>query len=69
MNAKNVLGFVLLIVGAILLFFGVQSTGAFGEKIVHGVTGRYTDNTMAYLIGGGVSAVLGLALLIFNRGK
>ena len=69
MNAKNVLGFVLLIVGAILLFFGVQSTGAFGEKIVHGVTGRYIDNTMAYLIGGGVSAVLGLALLIFNRGK
>ena len=67
MNGKNVLGFVLLIVGAVLLFFGVQATGAFGEKVVHGFTGRYTDNTMAYLIGGGVSAVLGLVLLMFNR--
>lgn len=67
MNAKNVLGFVLLIVGLILLFFGVQATGAFGEKVVHDFTGHYTDNTMTYLIGGGVSAVLGLALLVFNR--
>lgn len=69
MNPKNVLGFVLLIVGAALLFFGVQSTGAFGEKIVHGVTGRYTDSTMTYLIGGGVCAVLGLALLFVGRGR
>ena len=69
MKAKNVFGFVLLIVGAALLFFGVQATGAFGEKIVHGVTGRYTDDTMAYLIGGGVCAVLGLALLFVGRGK
>ena len=65
MNARNVLGFVLLIVGAVVLFFGVQSTGAFGEKIVHGVTGRYTDNTMAYLIGGGVCAVLGLSVTAY----
>ena len=69
MNAKNVLGFVLLIVGAVLLFFGVQATGAFGEKVVHDFTGHYTDNTMTYLIGGGVCAVLGLALLMLNRGK
>jgi len=67
MNAKNVLGFVLLIIGAALLFFGVQATGAFGEKVVHDFTGHYTDNTMTYLIGGGVSAVLGLALLVLNR--
>lgn len=69
MNAKNVLAFVLLIIGLILLFFGVQATGAFGEKIVHDFTGRYTDNTMTYLIGGGVCAVLGLGLLVVNRGK
>jgi hypothetical protein len=37
----------------------VQATGAFSEKVVHDFTGRYTDNTMTYLIGGGISAVLG----------
>lgn len=69
MNSKAVLGVVLLIIGAALLFFGIQSTGAFGEKIVQGVTGRYSDGTMAYLIGGGVAAVLGLMLLITGRGR
>jgi len=69
MKARNVLGFVLFIVGLILLFFGVQATGAFGEKVVHDFTGHYTDNTMTYLIGGGVSAVVGLALLFLGRGK
>lgn len=64
MSAKRILGLVLLIVGAILLFFGVQSTGALSEKVVEGVTGRYTDGTMAYLVGGGASALLGLVLLV-----
>ena len=69
MNMKRGLGLVLLIVGAVLLYFGLQSTDSFGEKIVEGVTGRYSDGTMGYLIGGAVSGVLGLALLVFGKGK
>lgn len=69
MNMKRGLGLVLLIIGAVLLYFGLQSTDSFGEKIVEGVTGRYSDGTMGYLIGGAVSGVLGLALLVFGKGK
>ena len=67
MNTKRILGIVLLIVGAVLLYFGLQSTDSFGEKIVEGVTGRYSDGTMGYLIGGAVSAAIGLGLLVLVR--
>lgn len=69
MNMKRVLGITLLIIGAVLLYFGLQSTDSFGEKIVEGVTGRYSDGTMGYIIGGAVSAAIGLGLLIFGKGK
>lgn len=69
MNMKRGLGIALLIVGAVLLYFGLQSTDSFGEKIVEGVTGRYSDGTMGYIIGGAVSAAIGLGLLVFGKGK
>ena len=69
MNMKRGLGLALLVIGAVLVYFGLQSTDSFGEKIVEGVTGRYSDGTMGYLIGGAVSAALGLGLLVFGKGK
>lgn len=67
MSARAGIGIVLLIAGLVLLFFGVQSTGAFGEKVVHEFTGRYTDSTMMYLVGGGIAAALGVVLLVVGR--
>lgn len=67
MNGGKILGIVLLVAGAILLYFGITATDSVGEQLVEGVTGRYTDNTMWYLIGGGVAAAAGLGLLLFGR--
>lgn len=67
MAASKLVGLVLLVLGAILLYFGFTATDSVGEQVVEGVTGRYTDQTMWYLIGGGISAVAGLALLLFGR--
>lgn len=69
MSIARLLGIALIILGAVLLFFGMQSTDSVGEKIVEGVTGRYSDGTMGYIIGGAVSGVVGLALLVFGRKK
>ena len=69
MNITRGIGLVLLILGAVLLYFGLQSTDSLGEKVVEGVTGRYSDGTMGYLIGGGAAGVLGLVLLVFGKGK
>ena len=58
---------VLLVLGAILLFYGVQATGSVGEKISDGLTGEYTRSTTRYLVGGAVAAAAGVALLLFGR--
>ncbi len=67
MSGAKILGIVLIVVGAILLYFGINATESVGEQVVEGVTGRYTDNTMWYLIGGGVAAAAGIGLLLFGK--
>ena len=67
MSTQKILGLALIVAGAILLYFGLQSTESFSEKVVEGFTGRYSDGTMAYLIGGAVAAALGLGLLLFGK--
>jgi len=67
MGVSKLLGLVLLVGGVIALFFGFNATESLGEQVVEGVTGKFTDNTMLYLVGGSVSAAAGLALLIFGK--
>lgn len=67
MSGMKIVGVVLLVLGAILLYFGFNATDSIGEQVVEGVTGRYTDQTMWYLIGGGIAGVLGLVLLLTGR--
>jgi len=43
---RRVLGIVLVVVGALLLYFGYQKTGAVTERAKQTVTGDYTDRTM-----------------------
>ncbi len=63
MNMR-VIGIVLLVIGAVLLYFGLQATDAPLEQVRETVTGDYSDQTMLYLIGGAAAAVGGLALLL-----
>ncbi len=65
MPVSRIVGIVLLIVGLVLVFFGFQATETIGEELHETVTGRFTDTTMWYLIGGGAMALLGLLLAIF----
>lgn len=64
MSTSKILGFGLLVLGGILLYFGYNATEAPVEKIGEAITGKYSEETMAYLIGGGVAAVAGLLLLL-----
>ena len=62
MNSR-VLAVVLLVVGLALLGFGLNATDSVGETVTEGVTGKFTDKTTMYLIGGGALAVAGVAML------
>ncbi len=64
MSTNKILGVVLLILGVVLVLFGLNATESPAEEISEAVTGRYTDQTMWYLIGGAVSALVGLVLTL-----
>jgi hypothetical protein len=67
MASKKIIGLVLLVVGAVLLYFGLQATDAPLEQARETLTGDYSDRTMVYLICGAAAAVGGLALLVIGK--
>ena len=67
MKDTKLLGIVLLVAGVIVLYFGWQSTDSIGEQLTESVTGRFTDETMFFLIGGAVAVTAGLYLSLRGR--
>ena len=54
------LGLALLIAGAVLGYFAYQATDSLSEQLVEGVTGRYSDSTMTYIVAAIICGVVGL---------
>ncbi len=67
MGTGKIVGVVLLVVGVLLLFFGWQSSESVGDQISETFTGRFTDETMWYLIGGAAAVVAGAFLAFVKR--
>lgn len=67
MKSQQLAGIALLVAGVLLLFFGWQSSQSMGEQLVETVTGRFTDATMWYFIGGAVAAVVGISLMAIKK--
>jgi uncharacterized membrane protein YidH (DUF202 family) len=64
MVLRRILALVVLAVGIVLLVYGIDSTDSMAEKIVEGTTGRYTDETMWYIIGGIAMIIAGGAYFV-----
>ena len=67
MSTNRLIGIILLVVGAILLYFGFQSSESVVDQTSEALTGRFTDTTMWYLIGGAAAAVVGLVMFAKKR--
>ena len=67
MSLPRILGIALLVVGVLLLVYGLSATNSLVDEASKSFTGHYTDNTMIYLVGGAAAAVAGL-LLALRRG-
>lgn len=67
MSMSRLVGLVLVVVGGILLYFGYNASESALESVTETVTGRYTDETIMYLVGGAASAVVGVGLLLFGK--
>jgi len=66
MNINLLLGVVLLVVGAVLLYFGYTASQSLGEQVHETFTGRFTESTTWYFVFGIASAIGGLVLVTFG---
>ena len=66
MNAQLSAGVVLLVVGAVLLIVGMSASNSVADQVSNTLTGRFTQATTWYIVGGVASAVLGLFLVLLN---
>ena len=68
MNIRHIFGFSLLVAGAVLLYFGYQSSQTIGEQVYETFAGRFTDATTWYLVAGAAAAIGGLVMLVIGKG-
>ncbi len=66
MPSNQILGVVALVVGAVLLAFAYRASNAPVDQIAEALTGRVTDQTMLYGIGGLIAVVVG-SLMVLRR--
>jgi uncharacterized membrane protein YidH (DUF202 family) len=64
MNSQRIFGIVLLIVGIGLLVVGVNSSHSVADQVSNTFTGRFTQATTWYILGGIAVAVVGLFALL-----
>jgi len=60
----KILGLVLIVVGAALIYWGYADSSAVGAKVSKAFSGSEPDTIIYKYIGGAVSAVVGVYLLI-----
>lgn len=63
------LGIVLLVVGIILIIFGLNASGSFGSDVSRFFSGTPTNKSMWLLIGGVASVVVGVFLTVGRSAK
>ena len=67
MKSGQITGIVVFAVGLVLLYFAYNASNAPVDQIANAVTGRFTSQTMWYLVGGIAAALGGGLLFLFGR--
>ncbi len=65
MSIQQISGITLLVIGAVLLYFGFTASQGAGEQVHEAVTGSFTDTTVWYFVLGAGSGAAGVGLLGF----
>jgi drug/metabolite transporter (DMT)-like permease len=66
---NKIVSMALLVGGVILVVIGINATNSFSSDVSRFFTGSPTDKAVWMLIGGGVAAVVGLAMTMRNWNK
>lgn len=63
-SAKKIIGFVLLVAGAGLAFWGYHLAGSAGARITEALTGSASNEVMKFYLGGAACFIVGIYLFI-----
>jgi LPXTG-motif cell wall-anchored protein len=63
----SVVGIALLVIGVVLMIFGMQASASVGSRLSELLTGAPSDRTIWLLVAGVAAAMLGLGLLLVGR--
>ena len=66
MNLQRIVGVVLLVVGVILLSVGINASHSLADQVSNTFTGRFTQATTWYTVGGIASALLGVLMVLVD---
>jgi len=66
MNSRTIIAAVILVVGVTLLIIGMNSSHSVTDQVSNTFIGRFTHDTLWFIIGGIALGVFGLLTLIFG---
>ena len=64
---QSVIGIALLVVGVVLIMFGMQASASVGSRLSELFTGAPSDRTIWLVVVGVAAAIVGLGLLLVGR--
>jgi hypothetical protein len=69
MAPPRIAGLILLVLGVVLLVIGLQASDSVADQLSETFTGKFTDSTTWYIIGGLGIGLLGLLMAFVPMGK
>ena len=69
MSPQRIVGIVLLVVGVVVLIIGMNASHSISDQVSKGFTGRFTEATTWYIVGGIAAAIVGLLLVVLGVRK
>ena len=69
MNPIRIGGVVLLVVGVAVLIYGMNASHSLADQLSRTWSGRFTERTTWYIIGGAACGLLGLLLMVIGGGR
>ncbi len=64
MSSRSIFGIILLVVGILVFAVGLNASNSMTDQVSNALTGRFTENTTWYMIGGIAAALAGLLMLV-----
>ena len=65
----SVIGIALLVVGVVLIIFGMNASASLGSRLSELFTGAPSDRTIWLLLAGVAAAIVGLGIILAGRRK